>query len=103
MAEYINTKTHIIEKNEPVIFDYNEKNFYGREEAILNVAAKIVLNKLKECDLFYGRYDAKHGNEHFMYGVSTVMEAIANYAGDEDFEREFSKNMMVSEECIVDK
>lgn len=98
MAEYINSKTHIIEINEPVIFDYNEKKFYGREEAILNVAAKIVFNKLKECDLFYGKYDAKHGNEHFMYGVSTVMEAIANYAGDDGFEEEFLIHMQESED-----
>lgn len=61
-------------------------------------AFKMVLNKLKECNLFCGKYDAKNGNEHFMHGVSTVMEVIAHYAGDEQFEDLFLKNMINSEE-----
>ena len=59
---------------------------------------QIVLNKLKECELFCGKYDAKNGNEHFMYGISTVMEVIAKYAGDEQFEDIFLNNMVKSEE-----
>lgn len=70
------------------------------EEQLLRSSAQVVLDKLKECDLFYGRYDAKHGNEHFMYGVSTVMEAIAHYAGDDGFEEEFLIHMQESEDAI---
>lgn len=60
-------------------------------------AFQIVLNKLKECQLFCGKYDARNGNEHFMYGISTVMEVIASYAGDETFEEMFLQNMYESE------
>ena len=70
-------------------------------EAALNTlnekeAFQIVLNKLKEYRLFCGIYDAINGDEHFMYGVSTVMEAIANYAGDEQFKQMFIENMVRS-------
>ena len=68
------------------------------EDYVLRHSAKIVLNKLKECSLLCGNYDAKHGDEHFMYGISTVMEVIANYAGDDEFESMFLKNMFDSEE-----
>lgn len=61
-------------------------------------AFQIVLNKLKECELLCGKYDARNGSEYFMYGVSTVMEIIANYAGDNEFEDMFLKNMIESEE-----
>lgn len=60
-------------------------------------AFKMVLNKLKECNLFCGKYDAKNGNENFMYGVSTVMEVIAHYAEDEEFKHTFLENMIDSE------
>lgn len=30
-------------------------------------------------NLFRGFYDAAHGNEHFMYGVNTVLEYMENY------------------------
>ena len=61
-------------------------------------ASKIVLSKLKKCDLFCGKYDARNGNPHFMYGISTVMEVIASYAGDEEFKDMFLKNMIDSED-----
>ena len=61
-------------------------------------AFQIVLDKLKECELFCGKYDARNGNEHFMYGISTVMEVIAHHAGNEEFENMFLKNMIESEE-----
>lgn len=60
---------------------------------LLKISAQIILDKLKECPLFCGHYDHENGNEHFMYGVSTVMEVIAHYAGDEEFEDMFLKNM----------
>ena len=59
---------------------------------------QIVLNKLKECNLFCGEYDARNGNPNFMYGILTVMETIAIYAEDEEFESMFLTNMIKSEE-----
>ena len=60
---------------------------------LLKISAQIILDKLKECPLFCGHYDHKNGNDHFMHGVSTVMEVIANYAEDYDFEEMFLENM----------
>lgn len=64
-------------------------------------AFKIVLNELKQNPLCNGIYDVRHGNEHFMYGVATIMEAIAARISDEEYEKfndEFMKNMVISEE-----
>ena len=61
-------------------------------------AFQIVFDKLKECNLFCGKYDARNGNEDFMYGISTVMEVIAYYAGDEEFGVMFLHNMVESQE-----
>lgn len=62
-----------------------------------NNAFKIVLEELKKINLFVGIYDAKNGNENFMYGISCVMECIANKAGDEEFSDLFLNNMCESE------
>lgn len=48
---------------------------------------KKVYDKLTECRLFCGVYDAGNGDHHFMYGIGTVMEAVAYYAG---MQEEFS-------------
>ena len=40
--------------------------------------------EMMECPMFRGEYDAKNGNEDFMYGVSTVMEHLA-YRVDDKF------------------
>lgn len=65
-------------------------------------AYKIVFEDLKQqCSVFTGHYDAVHGNEHFMYGVSMVMESIAYRVDDStgmNFENEFTDNMIESEE-----
>ena len=62
--------------------------------------------EMMECPMFRGEYDAKNGNEDFMYGVSTVMEYLA-YRVDDKFYQEvsdtFIHNMVKSEEkykCI---
>lgn len=79
--------------------DYKQSELLTKlENEILRDAAVIVLRKLKECPLLCGKYDATHSNEHYMYGISTVMEMIANYAGDDEFEDMFLKNMTKSEE-----
>ena len=62
---------------------------------------KNIFEELKTCELLTGKYDARNSNEHFMYGISTVMECLA-YMIDEkygdDFSHEFDKNMLTSEE-----
>jgi len=91
MAEYVQSEIKIVGPGDIVLFE-------DSEEDVLKNAATIVLNKLKECELLCGNYDARNGNEHYMYGISTVMEMIADYAGDEKFEDMFLKNMTKSEE-----
>ena len=56
--------------------------------------------------MFIGRYDAKHGSEKFMYGVSTVMEYLAYRVFDEygdAFSDEFVSNMVESEKKVEEK
>lgn len=54
--------------------------------------------------LLRGNYDAKNGNEHFMYGIWTVLEIIAYNAGGDDkvdlLNIIFSTNMEESEKKI---
>lgn len=50
-------------------------------------AFKIVLDDLMNCPMFCGKYDAVHGKDDFMYGISTVMEAIAVRIDDETYEK----------------
>lgn len=59
------------------------------------------MTKEDGCNLFRGVYDAKNGNEHFMYGISTAMEFIANQVSEKTYEKfanEFNSNMELSEE-----
>ena len=65
-------------------------------------AYQIVLDDLMQCDLFRGKYDAKHGaSEHYMYGICTVMEAIAYRVSEKTgdaFSDMFLLTMIKSEE-----
>lgn len=64
-------------------------------------AYQMVLEDLEKISLLRGVYDAEHGNEHFMYGIATVMEIIANGVSEErytQFDSMFSNNMAASEE-----
>ena len=62
---------------------------------------KNIFEELKTCNLFVGKYDAKNGNKHYMYGINSVMECLA-YMIDEkygdNFSKEFFENMLTSEE-----
>lgn len=64
-------------------------------------AFEIVYDELIKNPIFQGTYDAKNGNEHFIYGVCTVMEVIANNISKEKY-NEYSTlwvdNMIKSEE-----
>lgn len=58
------------------------------------VLKKIVEN-MRECGLFVGRFDAKNGNVNFMYGIETVMEYLTNLISKEycdGYEKEFLTN-----------
>lgn len=71
-----------------------------REEAFL-----YVLNELKKCELFTGKYDARNGDEHFMHGIATVMESIAYSVSDDvgyAFSVLFTENMTESEEKVAE-
>ena len=64
-------------------------------------AFEIVLNEMKECPLFMGKYDAEHGSDKYMHGVAVVMEYIAYKISDEvgdEFSDTFLNNMIASEE-----
>lgn len=63
-------------------------------------AYKIVFEDLKKHPLYNGSYDAKHGNEHFMFGIANVMEYITLKISDEvhdEFINKFYNNMVAAE------
>ena len=69
---------------------------------IKKYAYKIVYKDLiKQEGLYIGKYDAKHGGESFMYGISYVMETLAysisEDVGDEYFDL-FLNNLVASED-----
>ena len=70
----------------------------------LKQAYQMVFNDLHKNRMFQGHYDAINGNPHFMSGISTVMEVIANRAYDDDFAEKFSNefcdNMLRSRENV---
>lgn len=53
----------------------------------------LVLEGLRQVPMFTGKYDAKHGRKHFMFGVLTVLEYIADKAGNEEYSDMFLDNM----------
>lgn len=68
-------------------------------------AYRIVFNDMMNsgCGLLVGKYDAKNGNEKYMFGVDTVMEWIAykvSEAQGDDFSELFTKNMVESQKKV---
>lgn len=68
-------------------------------------AYRVVFNDILNsgCGLMVGEYDAKNGDEQFMYGISIVMEWIAyrvSKADGDAFSDLFMKNMIKSEEKV---
>lgn len=61
----------------------------------------LVYKDLMQNPMFRGSYDATNGNEHYMYGISAVMESIAWNAGGNELVDEYntywSANMESSE------
>ena len=59
--------------------------------------------KMMECPMFRGEYDAKHGSESFMYGITTVMEYLASLVDDTFYQKVsdiFTHNMVKSQEKV---
>lgn len=72
-------------------------------EKVMKVAYQLVYSDMVVSGpkMFRGHYDAKHGNNSFMYGICTVMEFIADKVSPEIYDKfstEFVKNMNKSEE-----
>lgn len=72
-------------------------------EKVMKVAYQLVYSDMIASGpkMFRGHYDAKHGNNSFMYGICTVMEFIADKVSPEIYDKfstEFVKNMNKSEE-----
>ena len=64
---------------------------------------KTIIEKLQEKKLFTGIYDAENGNDSFMYGMLTVLEAVAKLQSEEyanEVQAKFLKNMSDSEERV---
>ena len=59
-------------------------------------AYKQVLEDLMKITMFTGKYDAANGSKDFMYGILTVMDVIADRAGNDTLSNEFIDNMMMS-------
>lgn len=59
---------------------------------------RTVLNRLSSIPLFRGRYDAKNGDDNYMYGTMAVMQLIAHEAGRDDFQDIFVQNLEKSRE-----
>lgn len=64
-------------------------------------AYKIVYNDIlsRDIGLFVGKFDAIHGSEQFMFGISALMDFIAfesSEADYEDFQKIFYSNFQKS-------
>lgn len=67
---------------------------------------EVIDELMATCNLFNGIYDAKNGNEHFMYGVSTVLTALAFRVSEEyadEVEETFFENMEKSQKKVLTK
>lgn len=63
----------------------------NEERAIL----KKIVENMRECGLFVGKFDVKNGDLHFMYGIETVMEYLTSLISKEycdEYEKEFINN-----------
>lgn len=64
-------------------------------EDIEREVLKKIVDKMREYVLFVGKFDAKHLNVNFMYGIETVMEYLTGFISEDyhtEFEKEFRTN-----------
>ena len=62
-----------------------------------------LVSKMMECPMFRGEYDAEHGDESFMYGISTVMEYLSSQVDDtfcQNVSDIFNRNMVKSQKKV---
>ena len=57
------------------------------------VVKEVFEEMILDIELFRGHYDAKNGDEHFMFGISTPLTYLA-YTLDEECGREFDSMFM---------
>ena len=60
---------------------------------------KRIFNKMRDCSLFFGNYDATNGKKEFMYGIEAVMGYLAYEISEEfydEYEEEFFTNLTKS-------
>ena len=58
--------------------------------------AQFVFDRLLQSALYRGKYDARNGLEDYMYGIFSVMDAVASMVSEEcsdRFTKEFAQNM----------
>ena len=56
---------------------------------------KKIVENMRKCGLFAGKFDAKNGNVNFMYGIETVMEYLTSLISEEycdEYQKEFINN-----------
>lgn len=61
----------------------------------------IINRAMSEIGLFRGEYDHNNGNQHFMYGINTVIEYFAFLVSEEfgeEVSKKFIENMIKGEE-----
>ena len=63
---------------------------------------KRIFNKMRDVELFFGKYDATNGSKQFMYGISAVMEYLA-YEVSEEFYEEYQEEFLKNLEKSIDK
>ncbi len=72
-----------------------------RDILIKKLAFKVAYRELSKCSMCAGHYSGSPSAERFMYGVATVMESIAYFAGGDKLADKcsslFTKNMVNSE------
>lgn len=57
------------------------------------VVKKVFEQMIFDIDVFRGCYDAKNGNEHFMFGIATPLTYLA-YTIDEEYGEQFDSMFM---------
>lgn len=60
-----------------------------------------ILDDLMNCEMYTGKYDAKFGNQEFMFGIENVLETLFGLVNNElayEFSKIFFENMVASEE-----
>ena len=66
------------------------------------VAKEIFEQMIFDVEMFRGRYDAKNGDEHFMFGISTPLTYFA-YMIDEEYGGNFETMFMTNMKKSLDK